>query len=56
VWQKKKLYGREYMGVVRSTFLVDPQGVVREAWTNVKVPGHAEAVFARFKELQAAAA
>jgi peroxiredoxin Q/BCP len=55
VWQKKKLYGREYMGVVRSTFLVDPGGVVREVWTNVKVPGHAEAVLTRFRELQSSA-
>ena len=52
VWQKKKLYGKEHMGVVRSTFLVDPAGTVREVWTNVKVPGHVEAVLERLKALR----
>ena len=52
VWQKKKLYGKEHMGVVRSTVLVDPAGVVRDVWTKVKVPGHAEAVLDRLKELR----
>ena len=40
----KKLYGREYVGVERSTFLVDPAGVLRAEWRGVKVPGHAQAV------------
>jgi len=44
VIKPKKLYGREYVGIERSTFLVDPAGVVREAWRPVKVPGHAQAV------------
>lgn len=44
VIKPKKLYGREFVGVERSTFLVDPRGVVREAWRKVKVPGHAQAV------------
>ena len=52
VWQKKKMAGREYMGIVRSTAIVDPQGVVRHAWTKVKVDGHAEAVLARLGELR----
>ena len=50
-WQKKKLYGKEHMGVVRSTALVDPQGVVREVWTKVKAAGHAEEVLARLRQL-----
>ena len=50
VIQSKKLYGREFIGVERSTFLIDPQGVVRAAWRKVKVPGHAEAVLATLKE------
>lgn len=50
-WQKKKLYGKEHMGVVRSTVLVDPWGVVREAWTKVKAAGHAEEVLARLRQL-----
>jgi len=52
VWRKKKLYGKEYMGVVRTTALVDPTGVVREVWSKVKVPGHVESVLARLKELR----
>ena len=52
VWQKKKMAGREYMGIVRSTVIVDPKGTVRHAWTKVKVDGHAEAVLAKLKELQ----
>jgi peroxiredoxin Q/BCP len=52
VWQLKKMCGREYMGVVRSTFLVDPQGVVRASWTKVKVPGHVDDVLAKLTSLQ----
>lgn len=52
VWQKKKMYGKEYMGVVRATVLVDPQGVIAEIWPKVKVKGHAEAVVEALKELQ----
>ncbi len=46
VWVQKKLYGREYMGIERATFLIDSQDVVRRAWRNVKVKGHAEEVLA----------
>jgi thioredoxin-dependent peroxiredoxin len=52
VWQKKKMYGKEYMGVVRSTFLIDTKGAIAEIWPKVKVKGHAEAVVAVLKELQ----
>lgn len=51
VYQEKSMYGRKYMGVVRSTFLIDAQGVVREEWRKVKVKGHAEAVLAAVKSL-----
>jgi peroxiredoxin Q/BCP len=44
VWQKKKMAGREYMGIVRTTVLIDPQGVIREVWNKVKVKAHAETV------------
>lgn len=44
VWAKKQNYGREYMGIVRSTFVVDAKGVVRKAWRGVKVDGHVDAV------------
>lgn len=41
VWQKKKLYGREHHGVVRTTYLIDPQGNIAHVWDEVKVNGHA---------------
>ncbi len=44
VWQEKSMYGRKYMGVVRTTYLIDPGGKVAERWDKVKVPGHVEAV------------
>ena len=44
VWAKKKFMGREYMGVVRSTFLIDPKGIVRAVWSPVEVKGHAQVV------------
>ena len=50
VIKPKKLYGREYVGVERSTFLIDPKGVIAQSWRPVKVPGHAQAVLDRLKE------
>ena len=44
VIKQKKLYGREYLGIERTTFLIDPTSVIREVWRQVKVPGHAQAV------------
>ena len=44
VIRMKKLYGREYLGVDRSTFLIDPEGRLVQEWRGVKVPGHAQAV------------
>jgi peroxiredoxin Q/BCP len=52
VIKPKKLYGREYVGVERSTFLIDPQGRVAEAWRGVKVPGHAQVVLDALKAAQ----
>jgi thioredoxin-dependent peroxiredoxin len=51
VYKEKSMYGRKYMGVERSTFLIDATGVVREEWRKVKVNGHAEAVLAAAKSL-----
>lgn len=51
VWVQKKLYGREYMGVERATFLIDGQGVVRRVWRKVSVKGHAAEVLAAAKSL-----
>ena len=47
----KKLYGREYMGIERSTFLINPEGVVCGEWRKVKVAGHAQAVLDYLKSL-----
>jgi peroxiredoxin Q/BCP len=44
VWVEKSMYGRRYMGIERSTFLIDANGTVAQVWRNVKVPGHVEAV------------
>lgn len=55
VWQEKSMYGKKYMGVVRTTVLVDPDGKIAEVWEKVKVAGHAEDVFARLTEHQKAA-
>ena len=44
VWQKKSRYGRSYMGIVRTTYLIRPDGKVVERWDNVKVNGHASDV------------
>ena len=52
VWQLKKNYGREYMGVLRSTFIIDPEGKVAAKWENVRVKGHVEAVKEKLAELQ----
>ena len=52
VWQLKKLYGREFYGVVRSTFIISPEGTVSYIWRRVKVDGHVEEVKSKLKELQ----
>ena len=49
----KKMYGRESMGVERSTFLIDKQGVLRREWRKVKVKGHVDEVLAAVEELEA---
>ena len=51
VWVEKSMYGRKYMGVERSTFLIDKAGRVARSWRKVKVPGHAEEVLAAAKAL-----
>lgn len=47
----KKLYGKEYLGIDRSTFLIDKEGILRKEWRKVKVKGHAEEVLQTVKEL-----
>jgi peroxiredoxin Q/BCP len=50
-WVEKSLYGRQYMGIDRSTFVIDGAGVIRAVWHKVKVAGHAEAVLQAVKGL-----
>jgi peroxiredoxin Q/BCP len=52
VWQLKKFMGKEYMGVVRSTFIIDPEGKIAAVWEKVKVKGHVDEVKAKLAELQ----
>ena len=52
VWQKKKMYGREYMGVVRSTYLIDTEGKIAHVWSKVKVAGHVDDVMEKLTEFQ----
>mgnify|MGYP001434277069 CR=1 FL=1 len=51
VWVEKSMYGRKYMGVERSTFLIDAQGVVRKAWKKVSVEGHDDQILEALAEL-----
>jgi thioredoxin-dependent peroxiredoxin len=46
IWAEKSMYGRTYMGMERTTYLVDPEGKIAQVWRKVKVKGHAEAVLA----------
>lgn len=51
VWVEKSMYGRKYMGIERTTFLIGKDGKILAAWNKVKVPGHAAEVFAAVKAL-----
>lgn len=51
VWVEKKMYGRTYMGIERSTFLIDQKGKIAKIWRKVRVPGHVEAVLEAAKEI-----
>ena len=51
VWKEKSMYGKTYMGIERSTFLINGEGQVVREWRKVKVPGHVEAVLEAIKEL-----
>lgn len=54
VWTEKSMYGKKYMGIERSTFLIGADGRIARIWRKVKVPGHAEAVLAAAHDLVAA--
>lgn len=51
VWVEKSMYGKKYMGIERTTVLIDASGIIRQVWSKVKVPGHAEAVLTAVKAL-----
>ena len=50
VWQQKQMYGKQYMGIVRSTFLIDEEGILVQEWRKVKVKGHIESVLQHISE------
>jgi peroxiredoxin Q/BCP len=54
VWREKSMYGRKYMGVERTTAIVDPEGRIACLWRKVKVPGHAEEALAAFEAARTA--
>ena len=55
VWKEKSMYGKKYMGIERSTFLIDEQGNIAQIWRKVKITGHVEAVKSTLEELAKAA-
>ena len=52
VWQQKKLYGKTFMGIVRSTFIIDKKGIIRKCFPKVKVKNHVEEILKVLKELE----
>ena len=52
VWAKKKFMGRDFMGVIRGTFLIDPEGKIVKIWDNVKVKDHAKEVLETLKDIR----
>ena len=52
VWAKKKFMGKEFMGIVRSTFLIDPKSKIVKIWSNVKVKDHAQEVLDTLKNIE----
>lgn len=53
VWKLKKNYGKEYMGIVRTTLIIDPKGIIAAVWNNVRVKEHVSKVQEKLAELQA---
>jgi thioredoxin-dependent peroxiredoxin len=51
VWQLKKFMGKEYMGIIRSTFLIDPSAKIAKTWSNVKVKNHVDTVLAQVRSM-----
>jgi thioredoxin-dependent peroxiredoxin len=55
VWKEKSMYGKKYMGIERSTFLIDENGKIARIWRNVKVPGHVDEVIESIRDTAQAA-
>lgn len=55
VWKEKNMYGKKYMGIERTTLLIDENGTISQIWNKVKVPGHVEAVQSAIEEIAKAA-
>jgi len=51
VWGEKKMYGKSYMGIIRSTFIIGKDGIIKALWNNVKVKGHVDEVIAALEKL-----
>ena len=52
VWKPKKMFGREFWGAMRTTFLIDPKGIIAHIWHKVTVPGHSKDILEHLKLLQ----
>jgi peroxiredoxin Q/BCP len=51
VWRKKSMYGRDFMGIKRTTYLIGPDGRIAQIWRNVRIPGHADEVLGAARSL-----
>ena len=52
VWQTKKMYGKEFKGIIRTTYLIDPKGLIAYIWPKVKPEGHADEVLTKIRDLK----
>jgi peroxiredoxin Q/BCP len=52
VWQTKKMYGKEFKGIIRTTYLIDPKGLIAYIWSKVKPEGHADEVLTKIRDLK----
>lgn len=52
VWKQKSMYGRQYMGIERSTFIINPEGIIEKEWRKVKVGGHVDEIIATLENMK----
>ncbi|MEI8390681.1 MAG: thioredoxin-dependent thiol peroxidase [bacterium] len=50
-WAEKKMYGKLFMGIIRSTFIIDKEGIVRKTWKNVKIKGHVDEILEELEKI-----